>query len=303
MLKYGLSINPHETIQKIVEKSIEMEKLSFDYVWVTDTSLKSDFYTVASIIAEKTSNIRIGIGLLSPLLYTSSQIAKNIIMLTKQYGDRFELCIGPGDRGQLKRVGIQLSKVKRIPELLLRVEWEINVSFKQEKLEIPIWLGAQGPRMLRIAKFFHGVLLNYADLELIKWAVKEMDLPYSHSVQIGIYAPSYVYTCKDKQLYDLLKLSSITVALGTVKSVLERIGLYEEILKIKRELRSGVALKDIVNIVPEEVIEKFSIHMPSNTLKNYLLKLKEIGIKHVVFGYPQNISKETIRTLMLSISS
>jgi hypothetical protein len=303
MLKYGLSTNPNETIQETVEKSVEMEKLGFDYVWVSNTSSRPCFHTIASNIAERTSNIRVGVGLLSPLLYTPSQIVKSIATLTKLYGNRFELCIGPGDRNQLRKMGFKPSELKHIPELLLRVKREVDEGLSQEGLGIPIWLGAQGPRMLKIAKFFQHVLINYADIDLIKWALEEMNLPYINSVQLGIYAPSYVYTYKDSQLYHLLKVSSTTVALGTTRSVLEKIGLYGEIIKIREELKRGYKLKDVVDRVPEEVVERFSIYKSSNALSSYILKLREIGVKHIVFGYPQNISKETIRTLALSLPS
>jgi len=55
--------------------------------------------------------------------------------------------------------------------------------------------------------------------------------------------------------------------------------------------------------IPEEVVERFSIYKSSNALSSYILKLREIGVKHIVFGYPQNISKETLRTLALSLPS
>jgi 5,10-methylenetetrahydromethanopterin reductase len=130
---YGLSINANETIKEIVEKRIEMEKLDFDYVWIADVPTQRYSPTVASAIAKK-QKIKIGLGLLNPFLHTPNQIASSLITLIEFHGNRFELCIGPGDRDQLRRTGILISSYgKSIPKLILKTKESIVKEFSKKE--------------------------------------------------------------------------------------------------------------------------------------------------------------------------
>lgn len=298
-MKYGLSVNANETVKEIVEKCIELEKLGFDYVWVADLPAQRYSPIIASAIAEKTNKIKIGLGLLSPFLHTSNQIASSLITLVEFYGNRFELCIGPGDKDQLRRAGIFISKFRDlIPEFLLKSKKIIIKEFNKKGIKIPIWLGAQGINILKLSKFFDGVLLNYANPSLIKWALKEMNLSNKNSIQIGIYTPSYVYfNKKSEDLCTLLRVSSLIVASGASKTVLKRLGLYSKVSSIRKKLIKGLTPEDVLNEFPIEMAKEFSIFMNSNRLNDYILELKSLGINHIVFGYPQNFSLSTIKDL------
>ncbi len=300
-MKYGLTVNVNETVKEIVRKAERMEKLGFDYVWVADVPSQRYSPTAASAIAQKTSNIKIGLGLLSIFLHKPHQISNSLTTLTEFYGDRFELLIGPGDLDQLNRVGI--SNLRHIPELLLKAKEEITEKLSEKGIEAPIWLGAQGPKILKLAKFFDGVLLNYAQPDFIHWAMQKMDLPNKRSTQVGIFAPSYVYTNKEEKPYRLLQRSSAIVALGASKRVLRNFGLYDKVTVAREKLEKGLRLKEVLADFPAEVAEKFSICMHSDNLSGYLSRLKDIGVEHTVFSYPQNFSKETIEALAKSLSS
>jgi hypothetical protein len=298
---YGLSVNANETIEEIVKKSVIMEKLGFQFVWVADLPSQRYSPAIASVIAEKTKRIRIGLGLLSPFLHSPSQIAHSLITLTTFYGDRFELCIGPGDKDQLKRVGIESSKLDNIPKLLLKAKEEIVKELRRNMLKVRIWLGAQGPKILRLARFFDGVLLNYAHPRFVSWAIKKISLPSKYSVQVGIYAPSYIYLKKEEEPYQLLRLSSLIVATGTSNSVLKKFNLYDKVAKAKEELEKGLTPEEILSHYPSDFVEDFAIYLHCTELDGYLSKLEEIGVKHVVFGYPQNFSLKTIQDLAHSL--
>jgi hypothetical protein len=238
------------------------------------------------------------LGLLSPFLHTPNQIASSLITLIEFYGNRFELCIGPGDRDQLRRAGILISSYgKSIPKLILKAKESIVKEFSKKRIKIPIWLGAQGPKILKLSKFFDGVLLNYANPSFIEWALKEMNLPNKRSIQIGIYAPSYVYSEKKEELCTLLQVSSLIVASGASKTVLKRLGIYNKVDVVRQKLIKGLTPEDVLNEFPIEMVKKFAIFMHSSKLNEYLLELKDLGIKHVVFGYPQNFSLDTIKDL------
>jgi hypothetical protein len=62
-------------------------------------------------------------------------------------------------------------------------------------------------------------------------------------------------------------------------------------------LKIGYEIESIQSYVPIEAIELFSIYKNSNELNGYLSEISKMGIENVVFGYPQNFSKVTIKDL------
>jgi len=302
-LKFGLGVNANETVPEIIKKSHEAERLDIDYIWIADAPVQRYAPTIASAIAANTRKVRIGLGLLSPFLLTPTQIANCFCTLLEAYGERFELCIGPGDRNQLKRVGVSLSDPKGIGNFLLDVREQIEKTSQRRKLKGRIWLGAQGPKILEIARFFDGVLLNYAQPSLIKWAIGKIGSARKKGFQLGVYAPSYVYKNIDPNVYNLLRISSAVVALGAPKSILKNLNLYEEIMNARKKIDAGFIIESILDEIPPTTIDLFSIFKPSTELRKYLSEMSKMKIDHVVFGYPQNFSQRTITELAQGLKS
>lgn len=296
-MNYGLGVNVNETTAEIVQKSVYAEQLGIRYVWVADVPAQRYALAVASAIAAKTKALRIGLGLLSPFLYTPEQIANGFSTLLEAYGDRFKLCIGPGDKNQLQRVGVSLSHPLGIANYILNSKKKIEKRLRENRVQGEVWLGAQGPKMLQIARFFDGVLLNYASPELIKWAARKIGRVDEGEFQLGVYAPSYVHRSFKEEVYDLLRIASAVVAIGSPKTVLKKFNVFEKVAALKKKVEAGFILESIVEDIPTEIVEAFSICKPTAKLRTYISKLSQLGVKHIVFGYPQGFSKETIRDL------
>jgi len=302
-LKYGLGVNVNETIHDTVEKSALAERLGYDYVWVSDVPEQRYAPVVASAIASRTKRIKIGLGLLSPFVHSPMQIASSVITLVETYGNRFELCLGPGDRNQLRRIGIDLSQLGGISERLLAARRDIENVLQKQEVKCAIWLGAQGPKMLGIARSFDGVLLNYGSPDLLEWAVDQIGHVKAQDFEFGVYALSYVYAKHNPNVYNLLKASCAAVALGASRSILKKLSIYKEVAKARRESEAGVSLESISASVNTRLVEFFSIHKHPSELNAYLAKLSKIGIENVVFGYPQDYSKMTVRELSRALRS
>jgi len=302
-MKFGLGVNANETITEIVRKTVEAEKLGIDYVWVSDVPVQLYAPTVASAIAANTRKIQIGLGLLSVFLHTPVQIANSVSTLVEAYGERFELCIGPGDRNLLKSVGVPLYHSRGVGNYLLDAKKQIETTLWKNKVKCRMWLGVQGPKMLEISKFFDGVLLNYAQPDLIKWAVDKVGSVKRKDFQFGIFSSSYVYQDFNPKIYNLLRISSAIVALGASKVVLESLSLSEKIVEAKKKLDNGATIASIIDHIPLKTIELFSIFKPATELGEYLSKISKMKVGHVVFGFPQNFSEKTIKELAQALKS
>ena len=164
-----------------------------------------------------------------------------------------------------------------------------------------IWIGAQGPKMLGIAHQFEGVLLNYAHPDLVKWATSQIGQVFNEDFQLGLYAPSYVYKDLNPKIQGRLKIPSAIVALSAPKTFQKNKGLYQKTVEAKKKLNEGFNAASALSDMPIETVEWFSIFKSFNGLEAYLTELTKLNIDHVVFSYPQNYLKETVRDLAYAL--
>jgi len=298
----AVGLNAYETVEEIVDKCVEAERRGLDYVWIGDSPPHLCCPPVAAAVASRTKKIRIGLGLLSPLLHTPDQISGSIITLTEAYGGRFEICLGVGDRSQLSRVGVD-AKHGKVWDQVLKAKRKIARSLRASGVATKIWLGAQGPRMLAASKSFDGVLMNYASPRMVKWAIDRVKPVARKDFKFGIYAPSYVYRRWRPEAYRLLRIASAVVALGAPTAVLDELRLSKRLRRAVEDHEAGLRIESVVERVPSEVVDSFSIYTRSSGLRSYLRELSGLGITHIVFGFPQNLSKITIRDLASALPS
>lgn len=296
-LTFSLGVNANETLHSIVDKTIAAEAVGLEYLWVADAPVQLYGPVVACVVASRTSKIRIGLGLMSVLLHSPRQIANTVTTLSCAYGDRFDLCIGVGDRRQLRRVGVHEERFENLPLKVLEARRKVASHLRKANVGAKIWLGAQGPKMLTTAKDFDGVLLNYSKPEMIDWAITESRLRRKRGSRIGIFSPAYVHMKPQPGILQLAKVSSAVVALGTSGAVLRRFGLYEKLCKARKAVEASPTVEAILPKVPNEVVDDFSITMKATNLPSYLAEIRSLGVCHVVFGYPQNYSVETVKEL------
>jgi hypothetical protein len=181
------------------------------------------------------------------------------------------------------------------------VKLQIKTMLKKEGVSCRLWLGAQGPKMLKTAACFDGVWLNYAHPNEVKWAIETVKAHRRNDMQFGVYVPSYVYRDFDPQVGMLLEMSNAVVALGASDAVLQRLNLYELIKEGKHRLKEGATVKSVLQYVPSKATDLFSISKRSDKLKGYLAELSNIGVQHVVFSYPQGYSLKTITDLAIAL--
>jgi len=302
-MQLGLNLNINDAIPETMAKSREAERLGLDYIWISDLPSQRYAPVVASAAASATERIRIGFGLISPFLHTPQQLASPLTTLMEAYGERFELCIGPGDRDQLRRVGVDLDRTEGIPTHLLKAKDKIQGSLRDRGFGCKIWLGAQGPKLLEIASSFDGVLLNYSSPRMIEWALRIIRKAKGEMPErVGIFAPSYVYKSFRPEIHRILQYASATVALGASRSVLEQFSFSEMLEPALKKFASGTLESSVLKLIPSMVIEEFSILKCQHDLPTYLDELRRLGIDHVVFAYPQGYSIETIRELAEALS-
>jgi alkanesulfonate monooxygenase SsuD/methylene tetrahydromethanopterin reductase-like flavin-dependent oxidoreductase (luciferase family) len=297
-MKWGVAINVKEKLSETIRKAEVADKGEIDQVWITDFPALRYAPAVAAAVAEKTEACRIGVGLMSPLLYSSTHVIQLMSTLIDHYGSRFDVLLGPGDRRVLASVGVSHS-AKGAAQKTVTVLEEIKHGLSESEYDCSVLLGAQGPVMIKASLKADGVLLNYSDIEMLEWALELVKGRAPDNFQLGVFSPTYVGDCQDIMNNTGISLSAAMVAVGLNKKVSELFGLHNKIEAARNRLKiKGQLDIEIARFLGSDILEKFAFCGTEEQLINYLNQLEGIGISSVVFGPPQGIRKKGVDILV-----
>lgn len=127
--------------------------MGFRAVWLAHDLLWDNAWVICGGIAESTSKILVGPGIVNPYSSTSAEIAMAAMTLDNLSGGRCVLGIGPGARLMLEDGGIQQRQVietlgRSIEYLKGALQPESETLRIAITRRIPIYVGCQSPRLL-----------------------------------------------------------------------------------------------------------------------------------------------------------
>ncbi len=308
-LKFGIEFVPKDPYWKIAAYGILAENNGFNNMWITDHYSNRNVYTTLTAAALYTNKIVFGTGVTNPWMVNPVITAEAIASLDEIAPGRMVLGIGAGDKTTLEQVGIEMGKplaaVKESVEIFRKltagesVEMQGQV-FKTAKAQfkfkvkgkIPVYIGAQGPKMLELAgKIGDGVLVNASHPSDIGYAVK---LANEGAKQVGkqpsdIDVAAYTSFSVNEDLKKAIKAASSVVAFivaGSPAEVLERHGI--EMAKAD-EIRNALKVGDFgkaFGSVTQQMIDVFAVAGTPDMCIERIAELKKIGIGQFVVGSP-----------------
>jgi len=294
-MEWGIAINLREPVSEIVEKAVEAEQGGIDTVWVTDFPATRLSPVLASTIAQKTKNCRIGIGLLSPLIYSPIHILQMMTTLIEMHGERFDLLLGPGDRPKLRDIGVDYGDISTLVERICDSVTTVREGLKEYDAS-RVFLGAQGKKMIEASTCSNGVLLNYSDSEMIRWAITTLgDKP--QGFKIGAFPPSLISSSKKCDENQGIKTSAAVVALGLNRSTMRRFGLKEELQPAIDSMRKYGLTQEVVEMIDQEILDRFSLCGDFEANISQLESYEQMGVEMVVYGPPQGASLKGVKQL------
>lgn len=295
-MEWGIALNLREPVQETIEKAILVDKGGLDIVWITDYPATRLSPILASAIAQETEHCRIGIGLLSPLIFSPHEIVQYLSTLINLYGNRFDLLIGPGDKIRLKEIGINYGEISTIVQRIIESVVLIREGLSSHK-DCRIFIGAQGENMIRESVTAHGVLLNYSDPDMIEWA-SSLLRQKPKGFKIGIFPPSLIGSSKSCREYMGIKSSAAVVALGLNTSIMNRFALKEKLLPVRREMKKQGMTHEVVEMIDFETLSRFCLCGDDEHIFNRLKAYEKIGVEHIVFGPPQGANLMDVQQLI-----
>ncbi len=308
-MKFGVEFVPNVKPYEIEYLSSIAEDFGFDSVWITDHYNNRNAYSILSILSIKTMKVSLGVGVANPYTIHPAVIASAMATINEMSGGRAILGIAAGDKMTLQRLGIgwdkPLTRVKEAVEIIRGLISGNIVNYSGKTFEVknakldygiekfPIYIGAQGPKMLNLAsEIGDGVLINASHPLDFKEAFKCFG-----ELKKGFDVVAYTSMSIDKDREKAREEAKIVVSFivsGSPDVVLERYGLKEEAEKVRKALNdafSGGSWADVKKAVSDEMIDAFSISGTPEEVVERIEELKKVGVTHVVAGSPIGVDK------------
>lgn len=187
----GIELTPEHPLERIADLGEAAEDAGFDTAFASSHYNNRDPFLALDRIAARTDEIRLGPGVANPYETHPVTLASRTATLDEVSGGRAVFGIGAGDRSTLSNLGYERDRpLRRVLETFKvarelwageRVSHEgtftaIDAGLNFSTNEIPVYVGAQGPHMIRMsAKHADGVLLNAAHPDDFAWANERVE--------------------------------------------------------------------------------------------------------------------------------
>lgn len=309
MVKFGIEFVPREPYWKIIYYALQAEKGGFTNLWITDHFNNRNVYVTLTASALYTSKIMFGPGVTNPYLVNPVFTAQAVVSLNEMAPGRVVLGIGAGDKTTLDCVGVEmrkpLSAVEEAVDIFRKITSGESVVYEgkafkiagarfffKPKGRIPVYIGAQGPKMLALAgRIGDGVLINACHPKDVEYAV--------NCVKDGVHAAGKDFSEVDVAAYtsfsvheDLKKATKAAVPVvsfivaGSPGMVLERHGIDVERAEEISEALKANDWGRAFGAVSQEMINAFSVCGTPDMCIERIAQLLKCGITQFVVGSP-----------------
>ncbi len=308
---FGIEFVPDESVLKIGYMAKLAEDAGFKNIWITDHYNNRDVWSTLAVLSMMTNRIKLGTGVTNPYTRNVAITASSIASINELSGGRAILGIGPGDKATFDKMGIEWDKpLTRVKEAVLAIrallarEQVNQAGFKGAQMafgagKIPIYIGAQGPKMLELAGgIADGVLINASHPDDFKFAVPVIRQGAREAgrnpedVQVCAYASFSA----DKDQAKAVNASKIVVAFivaGSPQNVLDRHNIGTDEAKAISDALAKYDFKSAMAAVTPKMTEAFSVSGTPQDCRARIDELVKTGVTQIVVGSPIGPNKES----------
>jgi 5,10-methylenetetrahydromethanopterin reductase len=313
-LSYGIEFVPGNiNVKQVVNFCKLAESKDIDFAWITNHYNNRHCYPTLAAIAMNTTSLKMGPGIMNAFTDTPAAMASFFCTLNEISDGRAVLGIGPGDLSTLPKIAIQGEKpVARLEEAVAVIRQlctgeTVNkmpnrqffnydgakltgVNLPDKKKGVPIYIGAQGPKVLDLAgRVGDGALINASNpkdfqvaIPIIKAAAEKVG---KKGFDIGAYTAMSIDKNKNKAR-NAAKIVAAFIAAGSPPELLTRHGLnLDTVAKIKVAL-GKFDFKTVGELVSDKEIDAFTIAGTPEEVKMKCDELMKAGVTQIIFGSP-----------------
>ncbi|MXR52005.1 5,10-methylenetetrahydromethanopterin reductase [Halovenus sp. WSH3] len=315
----GIELTPEHPVARVGGLAASAEDAGFDTVFVSHHYNNRDEFVALADIARRTDSVRLGPGITNPYESHPVTLASRAATIDEYADGRGVYGIGPGDRSTLGNLGYDhddaLRRVLETMQVSRRL-WDgdrvdhdgtfeaADAGLNYEARRLPIYVGAQGPHMTRMAaKHADGVLYNGAHPRDIEWAGDRVREGLAERPDDSVVSNSPSHQTGIDGEFDFAAYASVSlatteeaareaarppvafIASGAPAPVLDRHGLDED---LTAEIGAAIAageFESAFGLVTEEMIDAFCLAgTPESTRDQFEAILSEAD--SLVMGSP-----------------
>ncbi|RMG85036.1 MAG: LLM class flavin-dependent oxidoreductase [Chloroflexi bacterium] len=301
--RVALYLQDAHDIREAMEYVQYAESRGFEAVWQAESRLVRDAIVPMSAFAATTRRIKIGSGVINNWTRNPAVIAATFLTLDDLAPDRIILGIGAWWDPLAAKVGIQRRKpllamrevVTVVRKLLARERVTFHGEFvhlddveldvvhgRKEPRNVPIYIGATGPKMMALSgEIADGVLLNYlVSPKYNEGAMAQLELgakKAGRSVD-EIDRPQLVVCSVDKDRKKALDGARklVTQYLGQQPHIMKASGVSQELLDEIHQVLTWPAteeqIEEAMKLVPDDVVQMITA---SGTPEEVRAKVRE----------------------------
>ncbi|MFA5254853.1 MAG: 5,10-methylenetetrahydromethanopterin reductase [Methanoregula sp.] len=312
-MTYGIEFVPgNVNVKQVVNFCKLAESKDIDFAWITNHYNNRHCYAVLAAVAQATTTIKMGPGIMNSFTDTPAAMASFFCTLNEISDGRATLGIGPGDLSTLPKIAIHGDKpVAHLEEAVIQIrklcageqvgkaglkyfDYDgaklTGVTLPNKKTGVPIYIGAQGPKVLELAgKIGDGALINASNPKDFQVAIpiiqKACDSVGKKKFDIGAYTAMSIDK-NEKKARNAAKIVAAFIAAGSPEALLQRHGLdLDNVAKIKAAL-GKFDFKSVGELVGDKEIDAFTIAGTPEMVKAKCDDLTKAGVTQIIFGSP-----------------
>ncbi|MHB9287060.1 5,10-methylenetetrahydromethanopterin reductase [Halobacteriales archaeon Cl-PHB] len=309
----GIELTPEHPPGRLADLASLAEGVGFDAAFASHHYNNRDEFVALTAMAEATDEVLLGPGVVNPYETHPVTLASRMATLDEYSDGRGIFGVGAGDRSTLANLGVDREHpLRRVLETMQvarnlwngeRVDHDgtfaaVDAGLNYDVGEIPVYVGAQGPDMLRMAaKYADGLLVNASHHRDLAWATDriaegERDRPDDRGdVDVAAYAS--VSVAADAAAARAAARPPVAfIASGAAPPVLDRHGIdADRAADIGEAIGTG-EFSAAFDLVTDPMLEAFCIAGTPETVESRLEKVYDL-VDSVVVGSPLGPDLET----------
>ena len=310
-MKFGIEFVPQIPLDELVRLVKIAEDVGFEYAWITDHYNNKNVYETLALIAANTETIKMGPGVTNPYVRSPAISASAIATIDEISNGRATFGIGPGDKATFDALGIAWEKpvstikaaIADINTLLDGGKTEAGAQLggaKKVQDAIPIYMGAQGPKMLETAgEIADGVLINASnpkDYEAAMPMIKKGIGDQAKDFDVAAYTATSIGE-DSEAAKNAAKIVVAFIAAGSPPPVIERHGLPEGFNTQMGEFLAQGNFGGAIGAVTPEALDAFSVCGTPDEFIPKIEALADMGVTQYVAGSP--VGKDVAESIKL----
>lgn len=193
--EFGVLFSGSFPLQRVLDGSVLADKLGYDSAWYGEDYFYQGGISTATAVAERTKNITIGLGILTPLARHPALTVMEVAALDHIANGRIILGYGAGVKYWMWQMNLDYSSPMSAMREAVGISRElfagetsnhegryytlrnVKLGFEPLRADIPIFLGVEGPKMLNLSgQICDGTILSVlASPAYVRYAREHID--------------------------------------------------------------------------------------------------------------------------------